>query len=230
MNCTRQHSTALGANVGERVHRHATGALALGTEDRHRGFVAALTLLAVALSISIAMAAAPALAWENPPERQARIETLLDMLGKSNTHGVAVRLDQVIQAQWLHSGDEQIDGWVREAMVARHLNRLDEAITLLDRVVEAAPEYAEGWNQRAATFYKKKDDERSLADIERVLELQPRHYGAISGRALIAIRAGDAQTAIDDIEAARRINPFVGLANMLPALREVRNRTTGRPI
>ena len=188
-------------------------------------FVAALALAA------LLVAGVPAAhGWENPPERQARIDTLLDRLSEAGSAEQAGVLDAAIWHAWLAAGDAQIDQTMRDAFAARRAGDFEAAIRLLDQVVERAPAYAEGWNQRATTYYEMGEDQRSLADIAQTLARQPRHYGALSGRALIAIRAGDAQTAIDAIEAARRIHPYVSLARLLPSLREVRNRTDGRPV
>lgn len=169
-------------------------------------------------------------AWENSPDRRARIDALLDRLSETRSQPVAARLQQAVWHQWLNADDTEINAMMRDAFVARDAGDLDSAVRILSDIIEKAPDYAEGWNQRATTYYEMGDDARSLLDIAETLRREPRHFGALSGRALIAIRAGDAQAAIENIEAARRIHPFVGLAAMLPALREVRDRTTGQPV
>ncbi len=189
--------------------------------------VRVLAVLVISLGLG---GVSPARAWENPPERQARIESLLDSLGQARSPQVAGVLDARLWHVWLRAGEPTIDGWMREALAARRAGDFPAAIRLLDQVIDEAPGYAEGWNQRATTYYEMGEDKRSLADIAETLARQPRHYGALSGRALIAIRAGDAQAAIDSIEAARRIHPFVSIAELLPRLRQMRNLTVGRPI
>jgi len=73
----------------------------------------------------------------------------------------------------LDAGRERIRAYDFEA-AENHLNR----------VVEAAPDYAEGYNQRAYARFLRENYSESLTDLEKTLELEPHHFGAMSGELL----------------------------------------------
>ena len=94
-----------------------------------------------------------------------------------------------------------------------------EALSILDRVIGAAPDYAEAWNKRATLYYLMKKDDASLKDIDKVLELEPRHFGALAGRGLILQRQKKYAEALDAFREALRLNP--GLETVKDSIKEL---------
>jgi tetratricopeptide (TPR) repeat protein len=80
---------------------------------------------------------------------------------------------------------------------------------LLDKLIEAEPDWAEAWNQRATLRYIVHDFEGSLADIDRVLALEPKHFGALSGQAIILMHQGKMAAGQEALRRAVAIDPFL---------------------
>ncbi len=68
---------------------------------------------------------------------------------------------------------------------ALQIGQTQDAITQFNRVIEAAPTFAEAWNRRATTFFVLGEFESSLLDIQQTLILEPRHFGALGGLSMI---------------------------------------------
>ena len=83
------------------------------------------------------------------------------------------------------------------------------APSILDKLVETAPDWAEAWNQRATIRYLLRDFEGSLADIDRVLALEPKHFGALSGQAIILMHQGKMAAGQIALRKAVEIDPFL---------------------
>jgi tetratricopeptide (TPR) repeat protein len=81
------------------------------------------------------------------------------------------------------------------------------ALAIFDRIVAAAPDFAEGWNKRATVHWLLGDHGASLRDIGRTLALEPRHFGALSGLAMIHQAHGRVFEALDALEKIARIHP-----------------------
>ncbi len=82
-----------------------------------------------------------------------------------------------------------------------------EALSILDTLIGAEPDYAEAWNKRAMLYFMMKKDAVALKDIEKVLELEPRHFGALTGKAVIFQRQKKYSAARQAYEEALAVNP-----------------------
>ena len=90
-----------------------------------------------------------------------------------------------------------------------------------DRMVRAAPDFAEAWNKRATVHYLMGNFDASVADIRRTLALEPRHFGALSGRGLVFIEMDEEELALDSFDAALAIHPNLpGAGNNAKFLRK----------
>lgn len=85
--------------------------------------------------------------------------------------------------------------------------KLDEAMTRVNLLIEKAPQFAEAWNQRAIIHFSRGEWEKSAADCRKVIELNPYHYGAISGLAQCHLRADQPKLAIEAFRKLVRIQP-----------------------
>jgi tetratricopeptide (TPR) repeat protein len=106
------------------------------------------------------------------------------------------------------------------AIAAMGVKSYDVAQTLLDKIVELYPDWAEGWNKRATLRFVLDDDKGSMADIAHVLKIEPRHVGALSGMGMILERDGFRE---DALRAYRRA---LAVAPQLESLKDSVDRLT----
>ncbi len=85
--------------------------------------------------------------------------------------------------------------------------KLDEAMSRVNLLIDKAPRFAEAWNQRAIIHFSRGDWEKSAADCRKVIEMNPYHYGAISGMAQCYLRADQPKQAIEAFRMLARIQP-----------------------
>jgi len=86
----------------------------------------------------------------------------------------------------------------------------------LDRVVEAAPDYAEGYNQRAFARFLRENYSDSLSDLEKTLALEPHHFGAMSGMYHILRLQNRTDAAMGLLRRAVTIHPWIQERGALP--------------
>lgn len=114
-------------------------------------------------------------------ERGRLLDELYRQLAASESEKMSEQLDKVIQRVWISSGSPTVDALVRRALRAQQRKNNELAISLLDRVVDLAPDYAEGFARRAYVLYAEEDVERAIGDLRRAIALDPNHYKALDG-------------------------------------------------
>lgn len=92
----------------------------------------------------------------------------------------------------------------------------ETAETVLTKLIDYCPDYAEGWNQRAFARFLRQDYDRALDDIEQVLEREPKHFGALSGRAVTLLQMGRTEVGHTALREALKVNPWLSERHMLP--------------
>lgn len=85
-----------------------------------------------------------------------------------------------------------------------------------DRVIEAAPDYAEGYNQRAFIRFLRDNIEASAQDLEKALALEPRHFGALAGHYHVLMRQGRTEVALRQLQQAVSLHPWIQERGALP--------------
>jgi tetratricopeptide (TPR) repeat protein len=118
------------------------------------------------------------------------------------------------------------DALLAQAMKASAANETGAALSILDKVIEVHPNYAEAWNKRATVYFLIGRYNDSIKDIEKVLELEPRHFGALSGLGMIKRQQHDLAGARAAFEEALSYNPHMEGAKR--ALEEIESEE--RPI
>jgi tetratricopeptide (TPR) repeat protein len=175
-----------------------------------RALIAA-ALIAASMQAPAALAAsghdAPANSVPLNPEKTLRLNRLFEALRAAPSSEEGGALEQDILAEWLRSGDVEVDGQMAAAIVAMNTGDLDGALAILNDVVAKRPDYVEGWNKRATLYYYMDDYDRSLADIAATLRLEPRHFGALDGLGMIMITLGDRRRALTAFERAYAADP-----------------------
>ena len=192
--------------------------LAFGRAARRCGFALALIgLVAMVWGARISPAAAQTPPAPSAPEDQAAFEAarrvtldaLFAALAKAGDDDAAREIAPEIWRAWTLSGRAEIDTLMMQAGVAMAQRHISLASTLLDEVVQLAPDFAEGWNQRATLRWMVGDHAGSQADIDKVLALEPRHFGALAGRAMMFIEAERFKEALAVYRQALAVNPFL---------------------
>jgi tetratricopeptide (TPR) repeat protein len=169
----------------------------------------------------------PAVARLKPAEiRAEQLDKLFARLIKSTDDTEAQRLEQSIWSLWMTSDSPTADALLAQAMKASAANETATALSILDNLIEAHPDYAEAWNKRATIYFIIGRYNDSLKDIEKVLDLEPRHFGALSGRGMIKRQQGDLAAARAAFEEALGINPH--MEGVKRALEEIESEE--RPI
>ncbi len=154
--------------------------------------------------------AKPAMTLEERKQVDARLlDNLLARLYASTSERQAKAIEATVLQLWLRNYSPSVEVLMKQAISAINDNEHSSALTLLDTVIEIAPDYAEAWNKRATVHYFSQDYERALADIDQVLELEPRHFGALSGRALVNRAMGNKKAALQSFREALEIHPFL---------------------
>lgn len=185
----------------------------------------ALRLNRVALLLVVAgLAILPAdLGHAQPqPDAAAKARRLDELFGrlkatKDEAEGETVVAE--IWTVWQRSGTPELDEPMARAAALIGQGLYPLAQSILDDLVERAPDWAEAWNQRATALFLAGEHDRSLADIDRVLTLEPRHFGALAGMGLIRITRGQHREALAAYRRALAVNPFLKeRLELIPAL------------
>jgi tetratricopeptide (TPR) repeat protein len=169
----------------------------------------------------------PAVARLKPSEMRAeQLDKLFARLIKSSDASDAQRTEQSIWNLWMTSDSPTADALLAQAMKASAANETGAALSILDKVVEVHPNYAEAWNKRATVYFLIGRYNDSIKDIQKVLELEPRHFGALSGLGMIKRQQHDLAGARAAFEEALSYNPHMEGAKR--ALEEIESEE--RPI
>ncbi|MGH6922612.1 MAG: tetratricopeptide repeat protein [Propylenella sp.] len=145
----------------------------------------------------------------DPSERAALRDRMFSALAEAPNEAVAQFVSARIWLFWFQAPDAEAAGLMRDALARRNAGDVAGSIAMLDRLVAAAPGWAEAWNQRATMRFLAQDFEGSLADIDEVLPLEPKHFGALSGQAMILRHLGRNEEAQSVLKEAVKINPFL---------------------
>ncbi len=143
----------------------------------------------------------------SPRSARAFVDDLFHRLQSSNDPQEALGIAGVIERFWLHSGSDTADLLMERAVAAMQAKQFDLALTLLGRIIELEPGWAEAWNKRATLRFEMDDLNGSMEDIQRVLSLEPRHFGALSGMGMILQREGLEKRALQAFRRLLEIYP-----------------------
>jgi tetratricopeptide (TPR) repeat protein len=145
----------------------------------------------------------------DPATEAAERERLFAALAKSSNAAEASGIASKVWALWFRAPNTDAAAIMQQALEKRGVRDYRGAVTILDTLVETAPDWAEAWNQRATIRYLLRDFEGSLADIDRVLALEPKHFGALSGQAIILMHQGKMAAGQIALRKAVEIDPFL---------------------
>ncbi len=190
------------------------------------GFLLGLALPAAAAETNAeggdaAVEAAP----RKPSEiRAEQLDILFARLYRSQGLGTD-GLEQKIWDLWSASDSPTAEVLLQQAGRAMDDGAPAEALSILDRLIGANPDFAEAWNKRAILYFMMKRDDASLKDIDKVLELEPRHFGALAGRGMILQRQKKYAAAMEAYREALALNP--GMEAVKQAVKELERLEQG---
>lgn len=137
-------------------------------------------------------------------------------------HKPGVQSDPLVEriwALWSASDSPTAEVLLTQATTAIRDGAPAEALSILNRLIGANPDFAEAWNKRATLYFMMKRDDAALADIDKVLDLEPRHFGALAGKGMILERQKKYTAARAAFEDALAMNP--NLEDVKAALKEL---------
>ena len=165
-----------------------------------------------------AVAPTPDAKPKKPAEiRAEQLDVLFAQLRKPGVQSDAVT--EKIWALWSASDSPTAEVLLNQAQAAIGDGAPAQAMSILNRLIGADPDFAEAWNKRATLYFMMKRDDSALADISHVLDLEPRHFGALSGKGMILQRQKKYAAAREAFDEALAVNPT--LEDVKAALKEI---------
>lgn len=163
----------------------------------------ARTTAAALLCASALFTSAAATADQNDP----RLEDLFKQLQAATNLAEAVPVEELIWQIWAEHEDASIANLMLRGIQQVNANDLQGALATFDRLVAAAPDFAEAWNKRATVHWLLGNHEASEADIVKTLQLEPFHFGALSGRGLVLMQQRRFEEARSAFTRALEVHP-----------------------
>lgn len=149
------------------------------------------------------------------PDHTERLSKLIQSLQISRGEGEARVLTNELWSLWTDAPDARAQAMLDEGMGRRASFDLLGARTVLNRLVDYCPDYAEGYNQRAFASYLAHDFAAALVDLDRALEIMPNHVAALSGKGLTLMGLGRHDEAQEVLRAAVALNPWLQERSLL---------------
>jgi len=190
----------------------------MGHYCQSRSGKAALVIVATLLLVSSL--------GSNADQNNPKLDELFTQLREATNPRVAKWAEREIWTIWHETPDDTSLEIMRNARTALDNADFDLAISLLDKLVEYTPDFAEAWNQRAIVLYFTEDYSGSLRDIEQTLKLEPRHFGAMSGRGRVYLHLDELELALQAFESALDRNPWMD--NIRGQMQMIRARINSR--
>ena len=122
--------------------------------------------------------------------RRKSLDDLYAKLAVAKDENEAKGVASHITAIWALSGSDTANLLMARAEGAAATKNYPLALTMLDKVVDLQPDWAEAWNKRASLRYLAGDLNGAMADVDHVLKLEPNHFLALNGLAMILRRTG----------------------------------------
>jgi tetratricopeptide (TPR) repeat protein len=141
-------------------------------------------------------------------QRDPNLPTLFKFLKSAQHSDQASLVEDKIWEIWAKTNDPALDKLMISSSNAMERGDYRTALTDIDRILEARPDFAEGWNKRATVYFLMGDYEQAIADIQRTLELEPRHFGALSGLGMSNMKLGRDAAAADAFRRLLTIDPL----------------------
>lgn len=139
--------------------------------------------------------------------RARALDALFQRLAEASDADEATGIAAAIERVWMESDSDTASLLMSRAVSAQEAGHLPLALTLYDKVLALAPDWAEAWDKRATTRFLGDDLEGAMADLQKTLQLEPRHFSALVAVGFIRERQGQNKRALDAFRKALALNP-----------------------
>jgi tetratricopeptide (TPR) repeat protein len=141
-----------------------------------------------------------------PPETD---DQLLARLAKAPDRRAARAIERELRARWSHSDSPSADLLLKRADQAIEAHDTETARSIVQKLTEIAPEFAEGWHRRATLAAEKDEFQDAIESLRRVLALQPKHFIAMAELGQILEEFDDKNRALEAYRKAKELDPFI---------------------
>lgn len=176
----------------------------------------------IILSYIILLTASPLFAAQNTQSDNLTINEklgifLFEQLAKAQTRQAGREAEAEIWHYWFNQApSKEIKTDLEYGRKRREAYDYVAAEISFDKVVAAAPNFAEGYNQRAFVRFLRENFSGALQDLEKALELEPRHFGAMSGMFHVLRLMNRNKVAFKILQNAVKIHPWIKERSALP--------------
>lgn len=118
--------------------------------------------------------------------------------------------EQATQALWQIWFNQKGMQGLNQLILTQELleaGEVSRAETLLNKLIDDQPDFAEAWNRRAVLHYSQGNYPEAIADCEQVVNLIPYHFGAWHGLGLCYAAQGEFRPAIQAFRRALEVQP-----------------------
>lgn len=145
----------------------------------------------------------------DPADRPRLLAELYERLAETRDAAAAAPVTAAIEELWASSGSDTVDLLMGRATRFANDAELDLSLSILNALVDIAPDEAEAWYLRAKVNVLAGKPERALSDLRRALRLDARHYRAIADLGLLLEQLGAKKEALEAYRRALAVNPFL---------------------
>lgn len=143
------------------------------------------------------------------PRLDDRIDDLFAEL-QDKPEGFDARvLEKTILNVFSQSGSATTDLLMDRAASAFLDDDVSIALSLLNRVTQLQPEFAEGYHKRSQIYFMQADYASAMSDLQMVLQLESRHFVAIKELGFVLLETGDEVGALKAFRMALALNPHM---------------------
>jgi tetratricopeptide (TPR) repeat protein len=136
-------------------------------------------------------------------------DQLLARLAKAPDRRAARTIERELRARWSHSESPSADLLLKRVDQAIEAMDAETARTIVQKLTEIAPDFAEGWHRRATLAAEKDDFTDAIDSLRRVLALQPKHFIAMAELGQILEEFDDKNRALEAYRKAKELDPFI---------------------
>ncbi len=122
--------------------------------------------------------------------------------------GVRSMAEDALWSLWFRADTPENNATLEAVRDLVGLGRFDQAISLANQLIAAAPDFAEAYNQRALAYYLQGRMAESARDCRETLKRNPVHFGAISGLAKCQLGLNRPREALESLRQALKITPY----------------------
>lgn len=137
-------------------------------------------------------------------------------------------LEKTILNVFSQSGSATTDLLMDRAALSFLEDEVKIALSLLNRVTQLQPGFAEGYHKRSQIYFEQQDYASAMSDLQMVLQLEPRHFVAIKELGFVLLETGDEAGALKAFRMALALNPH--MEDVQQAIKKLTPDVEGRGI